>query len=110
MLNYIRHLRTKPEEVKKQIVMLALVVCMSIVVVIWLTTLGVKNTKEKETKPEEEKAKSPFSILTGSFTETFKGIKTSVSEMDISGLKKELEESSEDETNLNDTNKNFINE
>jgi hypothetical protein len=91
MLDYIRHLRTKPEETKKQIVLVALVITMSIVVIIWLATLGGNNAKTKEPKAKEDNGPSPFSILTSSFSETFKDIKSSVSEINLSGLKEDLE-------------------
>lgn len=90
MHDYIRHLRTKPEETKKQIVLIALLVCMSIVITIWLTTLGGRNDSEEKIKTEENKGPSPFSILTDSFTGTFNDIKTSISEMNIGGLKEDL--------------------
>ncbi len=90
MLDYIRHLRTKPEETKKQIVLVALVIAMSIVVIIWLATLGGNNTKTKESLTKEDGGKSPFSILSASFSDTFNNIKKSVGEMNIGGLKEDL--------------------
>lgn len=90
MRNYIRHLRTKPEETKKQIVLIALVVCMSIVITIWLATLGGRKDSENKIKTKEDNGPSPFSILTNSFSNTFSEIKSSIGEINIGGLKEDL--------------------
>jgi flagellar basal body-associated protein FliL len=95
MSNLIHRLKQKPEEQRKQIVMIVVVVLMSLVVLVWLSTLGVKEEKQKKT--EEDSGPSPFSMLIESFTETFKGIKESISEVNINEVKEELVENKDNQ-------------
>lgn len=88
MRNFIHRLREKPEEQKKQIIMFILVIAMSLVVLIWLSTLGIKDEKKK--KETEETGPSPFTILIESFSEALGGIKDSVTEVDLSGMQQKL--------------------
>ena len=88
MRNFIHRLRQKPEEQKKQIIMFILVIAMSLVVLIWLSTLGIK--KEKSKKEVEETVPSPFTMLIESFSEALGGIKDSVTEADLSGMQKKI--------------------
>lgn len=88
MRNFIHRLRQKTDEQKQQIIMFVLIVVMSLVVLVWLSTLGVKDEKKK--KEIEETGPSPFTMLIESFSEALGGIKDSVSEADLSGMQKKL--------------------
>ena len=88
MRNFIHRLRQKTDEQKQQIIMFVLIVVMSLVVLVWLSTLGVKDEKKK--KEIEETGPSPFTVLIESFSEALGGIKDSVSEADLSGMQKKL--------------------
>ena len=87
MNQYIKKLRNKPEEVRKQILFFALLVCMSLVFFIWIVNLGKTNQdrKEKELAGEEIQDKSikPFSILKNSIKDTYEDVYSSVSSMKL---------------------------
>lgn len=87
MNQYIKKLRNKPEEVRKQILFFALLVCMSLVFFIWIVNLGKTNQdrKEKELAGEEVQDKSikPFSILKNSIKDTYEDVYSSVSSMKL---------------------------
>lgn len=108
MRNFIHRLRQKTDEQKQQIIMFVLIVVMSLVVLVWLSTLGVKDEKKK--KETEETGPSPFTMLIESFSETFDGIKDSVSEADLSGMQEELTENKNQETQEVDLDEDYIEE
>jgi len=92
MSKFIHKIKQKPEEQRKQIVLFVMVILMSLVVLVWLSTLGVKDKKQK--KVEEDTGPSPFTMLVKSFSETYDGIKDSVSDANLGEVKENLLESS----------------
>lgn len=93
MLKFIRKLQSRSEEDRKLIVMIALVVSMTIIIGIWLATFALHNSDKKNNIEKEtikNKGQSPFLIMKESFTETFKNIGNSISGMDLSDAKKDL--------------------
>lgn len=95
MIKFIRHLKTKPEEVRKQYVLIALTISMSLVVLVWLSTLGVKKEKIKIVEEASEETTSPFSILSESFTGAIGGIKESIQNVDIGSMKENFDQTTE---------------
>lgn len=87
MQQYIKKLRSKSEETRKQILIWSLVVCMSLVVLIWVSTIGhsSKNKQQKEVVNQEEADKEikPFSILKTSIKETYDNVYSSVGEINL---------------------------
>lgn len=87
MQQYIKNLRSKSEETRKQILIWSLVVCMSLVVLIWVTNIGhnSKNKQQKEavTQEEVDKEIKPFSMLKTSLKETYDNVYSSVGEIKL---------------------------
>lgn len=76
MRTYIRKLQSKGEDTRKQIFVGSLIVCMSLVGLIWISGIGQKFTKEK-TAPTEDEIK-PFELFGQSISNTYNNISASV--------------------------------
>lgn len=95
MQQYIKKLRSKSEETRKQILIWSLVVCMSLVVFIWISTLGhiSKNKQQKEAINKEETSKEikPFSMLKTSLKDTYDNVYSSVKEINFKKEEEKVE-------------------
>lgn len=111
-MDYINKLKNKPEETRKQVVFIALVVCMSIVVMIWFASLGPKKVKVESSQQSEAEAEknSPFKLLSSAISKTVLDIKDSVGEINISGLKENLSEAVKEENTTSLENENLVSE
>ena len=92
MQQYIKKLRLKPEETRKQILIWSLILCMSLVLLVWFTTIGhqTQSKKEKEiVKQEETENIKPFSMIKTSIKETYEDIYSSVGDIN-SQMKEEI--------------------
>lgn len=86
MRAYIRKLQLKKEETRKQIFAGVMIVCMSLVGVIWIGTLGYK-FGHKETVVKSEDDIKPFALFGQSITNTVGNVTASVGK--ISEMKKD---------------------
>ncbi len=79
MEKFILKLREKPENERKRILLISLVVCMVIIGGIWLYSLTHIFTKKAEQKviSEEKNDKKPFQLLGLKFKDTYQNMKAS---------------------------------
>jgi hypothetical protein len=83
MFEYIRKLKTKPEQVKKQILAGAMIVSMSFVVLVWFFSLGGRfGTPEVAVKTESDI--KPFKLFAKSMSDTYKNIGASLGSISFS--------------------------
>ncbi len=87
MREYIKKIQSKTESARKQILVGSLVVAMSLVGVIWVSSLGYKFSKGNSV-PIEETVK-PFALFGKTISDTYKNVSASVGS--ISLPKKEAE-------------------
>jgi hypothetical protein len=85
MRTYIRKLHLKPEDTRKRIFVGSLAVCMCLVGIIWISSLGYKWGKASSVKVEDEI--KPFALFGQSISNTYSDITASVG--NIKGIKKE---------------------
>jgi len=80
MISYIRKLQSKPEEVRKQILVASLVFSMAIVGSIWVYSLTDRFGEKKIAVVVEEDSKeiSPFKLFMNSVSDTYDSISASV--------------------------------
>lgn len=76
MKTYIKKLQSKPEDSKKQILFWSLVICMSLVCLVWITSLGPRFNKEQVAKTEEEI--KPFTMFGQAISDTYDNVSASV--------------------------------
>lgn len=87
MFEYIRKLKTKPEQIRKQILAGAMIVSMSFVVLVWFFSLGGRfGTPEIAVKTESDI--KPFKIFAQSLGDTYKNVSASLG--NISLFKKDM--------------------
>ncbi len=76
MRTYIKKLQSKSEVARKQILVGSLVVCMTLVGVIWISSLGYKFNNEKTAKVEDDM--KPFALFGQTISETYDNVTASV--------------------------------
>ena len=76
MRTYVRKLQSKPEIVRKQILIGSMIVSMSFVGFVWIKTLGYRFYENKITKQEEQV--KPFALLKQLTGETVENITASI--------------------------------
>lgn len=76
MRAYIKKLQSKSEIARKQIFIGSLVVCMSVVGVVWISSLGYKFNKESTAKAQEDI--KPFALFSQTISETYDNVTASV--------------------------------
>ena len=76
MHTYVKKLQSKSEESRKQILVISLVVCMSLVVLIWIVSLTTRGTNKPTSQVNEET--KPFKLFANSVSNTFQNISASV--------------------------------
>lgn len=87
MRQYIKKLQSKPEHIKKQILVGSLVLSMFFVGFVWVSGL---NSKFSQPKPVvAEKTMNPFNVLKQSIGETYTNVTASVG--NITSMKKQIE-------------------
>jgi hypothetical protein len=86
MRTYIKKLQSKSEDTRKQILVGSLIVCMSLVGVVWVNSLGYKFGNKESTAKEEGTIK-PFALFGESISNTYNNVTASVGK--ISGFKEE---------------------
>ncbi|MEK7152150.1 MAG: hypothetical protein AAB773_01840 [Patescibacteria group bacterium] len=62
MLHYIEKLQTKPEYIRKRILVAIVVVCMSIIGFVWVSTFSLRFGGGVSLQ-EDEQAPSPFAVI-----------------------------------------------
>jgi hypothetical protein len=77
MNSYIKKLQSKSEDTRKLIFVGSLIVCMSLVGVVWIYGLGTRFSSPKVAVQSDEDIK-PFKLFTNSISDTFKNISASV--------------------------------
>jgi hypothetical protein len=77
MYQYIKKLKSKPDHVKKSILLFALIFSMSLVSIVWFYNLEDRFDSKKVTEKSREDVK-PFSLLIDSISNTVKNISASV--------------------------------
>lgn len=83
MKEYIRKLKTKDESLRKQIVILSVVVCMVFVVSIWIFSLGDRLNDKKLATDKSDNSIGFFSSLKESLGDTYKSITASVGNVSL---------------------------
>jgi hypothetical protein len=78
MLKYIKKIQSKPEHVRKQVLVGSLVVCMSLVFVLWIGSLGYKFGKNNKPVVAENTATKPFALFSKTISETYNNVSASV--------------------------------
>jgi len=81
MRTYIKKLQAKPESTRKQIFFGSLVVCMSLVSLIWIGSFGNKFSSENSTKAQEDV--KPFSLFGKTISDTYNNITASVGNISL---------------------------
>ena len=94
MRTYIKKIQSKSENTRKQILVGSLVVCMSLVSVVWINTLGYRFSKEKIAQTEKEI--KPFALFGQTVKETYTNVSASVGNI---SLNTEKDKTVEKETN-----------
>jgi len=87
MREYIKKIQSKPENTRKQILVGSLVVAMSLVGVIWVSSLGYKFSKNSSVSTED--TIKPFALFGKTISDSYKNVTASVGS--ISLPKKEIE-------------------
>ncbi len=90
MRKYIRKLQSKPEHIRKQILVGSLVVSMSFVSLIWIASLGYNFTKEKVVKTED--VIKPFALFKQTISETINDVGASVGDISKTLKERQAEE------------------
>lgn len=92
MKEYIKKLQAKPESVRKQILVGSLIVCMSLVCLVWVGSLGYRfGSSEAQTAQDNSKnGMKPFALLGETITDTYDNITASVG--NISQTKEKVKE------------------
>jgi hypothetical protein len=93
MREYIKKIQSKSEVERKQILVISIVFCMTIVFFIWISTLGSHFNKKEvmnDTSNKEEVEK-PFAIFGKNIKDTYNNISASVNSIS-SAINKETEE------------------
>lgn len=76
---YIKKLQSKPEETRKQILVGSLVISMSLVGVIWISSLSYKFSKENVvTKTQSQNVARPFALFGQTIKDTYSNVTASV--------------------------------
>jgi len=78
MREYIKKIRSKSEETRKGILVGTLIVCMSLVVLVWIGTLGYSSKEKKASVETTEEVIKPFALFGQQVSETFKNVSASV--------------------------------
>jgi hypothetical protein len=101
MRAYIKKLQSKPEDIRKQILIGLLVVCMSFVGLIWVSSLGYKFNKESKIKVEEDI--KPFALFSQTISDTYNNISASVGSIPLGKKQSEVkvEEKEENQKVIN---------
>lgn len=98
MKEYIKKLQSKPEPVRKQILIGSLVVSMSFVFLIWILTLGYRfgghNNKADDSKSTSNSIK-PFELFSQTISDTYSNMSASVA--NVSNLKNKIKNESTDQ-------------
>lgn len=81
MRAYIKKIQSKPEDIRKQILVGSLIVCMSFVGLIWVNSLGYKFNKDTKLKVEEDI--KPFNMFKQTISNTYNNISASVGNISL---------------------------
>lgn len=71
-------MQSKPEHVRKQILVGSLIVCMSLVVTVWIGSLGYKFGKDSKAVQAKETTMKPFALFGKTITDTYNNVTASV--------------------------------
>lgn len=78
MREYVKKLRSKPEPVKKQILIGSLIVSMSLVCLVWVSSLGYRFGNDEDKVAKTNEAAKPFALFGQTITDTYNNITASV--------------------------------
>jgi len=98
MRAHIKKLQSKSEQTRKQILIGSIIVCMSLVIFVWVSSLGHKFNKETSTNTQEEI--KPFAIFGQTIKDTVNDITTSTNKAPSA------KEETDNQINLNPINSN----
>jgi len=104
MRAYIKKIRSKSEDTRKGILVGTLIICMSLVVLVWVGTLGHSSKEKKASITTTEEAIKPFALFGQQISDTFKNISASVG--NVSSLPTQIEEQVQEPMVKEDTNTN----
>jgi hypothetical protein len=90
MRAYIKKLQSKSEIARKQIFIGSLVVCMSVVGVVWVSSLGYKFNKESTAKVQEDI--KPFALFGQTISETYNNVTASVGNISTKKIEEKNDE------------------
>lgn len=90
MREYIKKLQSKPEPVRKQILVGSLIVSMSLVCLVWIGSLGYRFDNNEAKVAKEDNGMKPFALLGETITDTYDNITASVG--NISDTKEKIKE------------------
>ena len=91
MRAYIKKLQSKSEIARKQILVASLVVCMSLVCLIWIGSLGY-NFSKNITVVETKEAIKPFALFGQTVSDTIKNVGASVGSISLPVKKEQTPE------------------
>lgn len=84
-MSYIEKLQGKSEGARKQILLLSIITSMSLVVVVWVYSLGDLFIKKTEVQTVANKNEvKPFALFANSITETYQNISASLGNLSSS--------------------------
>ena len=85
MHTYIKHIQSKPEHIRKQILVVSLVLAMFLVALVWLFDFTDNVLTQADQRPTDTTGQiSPFQLLSNSFTNTYHNLTASVGNISFS--------------------------
>ncbi len=82
MHSYIKKLQSKSEDTRKQILMVSIISCMSIVVFIWVYSLG-NHFNNKDISTQANSDLKPFKLFANSISNSYQNVSASVGSASI---------------------------
>ncbi|MEK7586150.1 MAG: hypothetical protein AAB477_02905 [Patescibacteria group bacterium] len=79
MNSYIKNLRSKPEDARKRVMIITLAICMSVVVFVWVSSLGNKFSQNVVAK--EDSVIKPFTLFADSIGSTYDKLSASAGDV-----------------------------
>jgi hypothetical protein len=89
MRAYIKKLQNKPEEHRKQILFVVMIVSMALVSSVWIYSLTDRFSSKNAEEISKDETKKPFELLTLSFKDAYKNMSASVANVSLLKEKKE---------------------
>lgn len=90
MRAYIKKLQNKPEEHRKQILFVVMIVSMALVSSVWIYSLTDRFSSKNTEEVVKDETKKPFELLTLSFKDAYKNMSASVANVSFLKEKEEV--------------------